>query len=60
MPPTIAPPTLLPSPALASYLRHVEVLMALDCDDLAAVDPRASEPIWVPVTTVSRVVPTMQ
>ena len=60
MPPTVAPPIPLPSPALASYLRQVDLLMALDRADLAAVDPQALEPIWVPVTTVSKVVDQLQ
>ena len=60
MTPNISPLTLDPSPVLTAYRRQVELLMALERDDLAGVDPQAMEPIWVPVSTQSRVVDMLQ
>ena len=60
MTPNISPPTLDLSPFLTAYRRQVDLLMALERDDLAAVDPPALAPIWVPVTTVSKVVDQLQ
>ena len=45
MTPNISQPTLDPSPVLTAYRRQIELLMALERDDLAAVDPQAMEPI---------------
>lgn len=56
MTPNISQPTLDPSPVLTAYQRQVDLLMALERHDLAGVDPQSMEPIWVPVSTQSRVV----
>lgn len=60
MTPHMSPPTLDPSPVLAAYQQQVDLLMALKPDEVAAVDPSVFGPIWVPVSTVSKVVDHVQ